>query len=136
MTTLMDPLEQRITEACDSLWDALVDPREAYVDDDGLWWKTLAGASPDQAWSGQQGTGLPYLDEDQLAAVRLECRRLAATNEFAINGIENRISYLVGPGHTYRVTARKGANVSLQLIDDVQLVLNEFIHENAWHARQ
>jgi capsid protein len=129
-------LEQRISEACDSLWDALVDPREAYVDDDGLWWKTLAGASPDQAWSGQQGTGLPYLDEDQLAAVRLECRRLAATNEFAINGIENRISYLVGPGHTYRVTARKGARVSLHLIDDVQLVLNEFIHENAWHARQ
>jgi capsid protein len=131
-----DPLEQRITEACDSLWDALVDPREAYVDDDGQWWRSLAPASPDQAWSGLQRGGLPYLDEEQLAAVRLECRRLTATNEFAINGIENRISYLVGPGHTYRVTARKGVDVSMQLLDDVQLVLNEFLHENVWHARQ
>src|SRR5215213_6043129 len=107
MSMLVDPLEQRISEACDSLWDALVDPREAYVDDDGLWWNTVsAGVGDDPA---RTRVGLPYLNEEQLASVRLECRRLAATNEFAINGIENRISYLVGSGHTYRAAVRKGA---------------------------
>jgi capsid protein len=133
MTKLIDvdPLEQRISEACDSLWDALVDPREAYVDDEGLWWNTVSsGGAPGVR------AGLPYLNEEQLTSVRLECRRLAATNEFAINGIENRISYLVGPGHMYRAAVRKGANPSPELVAEVQVVLNEFMHENAWHARQ
>jgi capsid protein len=127
----LDPLERRISEACDSLWDALVDPRDAYLDDDGLWWNSVASRGV-----SAPGAGLPYLNEDQLAAVRLECRRLAAVNEFAINGIENRISYLVGPGHSYRVAARKGADLPLQVVDEVQTVLNEFLAENAWHARQ
>ena len=37
-----DDWEQRLTEACEGIWDALVDPREAYVDDDGLWWNPVA----------------------------------------------------------------------------------------------
>jgi hypothetical protein len=129
--SFLDKREQQISEACDSLWDALVDPREAYMDDDGGWWNALAGASPELARSG-----LPYLNEDQLAAVRLECRKLAATNEFAVNGIENRINYLVGPGHAYHAATRKGVETPAALLDEVQAVLNEFIHENAWHARQ
>jgi capsid protein len=134
MSIADDPLEQRISEACDSLWDALVDPREAYVDDDGQWWHAVTGA-PGAGTPRLAGT-LPYLNEDQLAAVRLECRRLLATNEFAINGVENRISYLVGPGHTYRAAVRKGADPSPEVIAEVQVVLNEFLSENAWHARQ
>jgi capsid protein len=130
----LDELEQQVTEACDSLWDALVDPREAFRDEDGAWWNALADASPDLARSGLLGP--PYLNEEQLAAARLECRRLVATNEFAINGIENRISYLVGPGHTYHAAARKGVDTPTALLDEVQAVLNEFIQENAWHARQ
>lgn len=131
MTTHSDPLERRISEACDALRDALVDPREAYLDDDGLWWNAIArgGAAANRA-------GLPYLDEDALAAVRLECRHLAATNEFAINGIENRISYLVGPGHAYRAVARKGVDPAPNVVRQTQAVLDEFIQENAWHARQ
>jgi capsid protein len=141
-TTVMsdlDPLEQQISEACDSLWDALVDPREAYVGDDGCWWNAVAGARPDQAWSGLSGAGMlgsVYLNEEQWGAVRLECRRLVATNEFAVNGIENRINYLVGPGHSYHAAQRKGVETPAALIDEVQAVLNEFIQENAWHARQ
>jgi hypothetical protein len=85
MTQYLDEYEQRVSEAVDSLWDALVDPREAYLDDEGMWWKNLSGAG-----AGFVRAGLPYLSEDQLAEVRLECRRLVATNEFAINGVENR----------------------------------------------
>ncbi len=131
MTEALDPLERQIAEACDSLWDALVDPHEAYLDDDGLWWNALPRSSPDQAWSG-----LPQFNEQQLAEARLQCRRLAATNEFAINGIENRISYLVGSGHIYRAAVRKGAEPAPELVAEVQQVLDEFLVENCWHARQ
>ena len=87
-------LESRLSEACDALWDMFVDPREAYLDDDGSWWKGLSV-------SGQQGdrVSVPFSTAEQLAEIRQQSRHLAATNEFAINGIENRISYLVGSGH-------------------------------------
>jgi capsid protein len=129
-----DALERRITEACDALWDALVDPREAHLDDDGLWWNSVANlsaASSDRPWSG-----LALLNEQQLHAVRLECRGLAMTNEFAINGHENRISYLVGSGHTYRAVVRKGAEPAPALVAEVQQVLDEFLACNAWQTRQ
>ncbi len=122
---------RRIIEACDSLWDALVDPREAYVDDEGHWWSGLGAAG-----SHRGPTGLPCVTEEQLTEARLQCRRLAATNEFAINGIENRISYLVGPGHTYRAVSRKGSSPNADLVADVQVVLDEFLYVNRWHARQ
>jgi len=130
MTKLNHSLEERISEACDSLWDALVDPRDAYVDDDGLRWNSLGGGV------AGVGSGPPYLNEQQLAEVRLDCRRLAATNEFAINGIENRISYLVGAGHGCRAVVRRGVELPSETVDEVQAVLNEFVHENGWHARQ
>ena len=40
MTQYLDEYEQRVSEAVDSLWDALVDPREAYLDDEGMWWNS------------------------------------------------------------------------------------------------
>jgi capsid protein len=132
----VDPIEKQIIEACDSLWDALVDPREAYLDDDGLWWNSVASPASRGVYPPGSQYGLPYPNEDQLAAARLECRRLAATNEFAINGIENRISYLVGPGHSYHAATRKGVQTPQELLTEVQAVINEFVRENRWHARQ
>lgn len=127
-----DAWEQRVAEACDGIWDALVDPREAYCDDDGSWWDPVAAGG---AAGASVGGALP-LDEAQLAEVRQQCRRLAATNEFAVNGIENRVSYLVGVGHGYHATVRKGAHAPEGLTGDVQAVLDEFLHENRWQARQ
>ncbi|MCA9237529.1 MAG: phage portal protein [Planctomycetales bacterium] len=126
-----DDWEQRLTEACEGIWDALVDPREAYVDDDGLWWNPVATGG-----AAGPGGGVTPLDEAQLTEVRQQCRRLAATNEFAINGIENRVNYLVGAGHSYHVTVRKGAHAPEGLAADVQAVLDEFLHENRWQTRQ
>ncbi|HYO24881.1 MAG TPA: hypothetical protein VEQ85_08020, partial [Lacipirellulaceae bacterium] len=131
MSYELDPLEQQISEACDSLWNAVVDPREAYWDDEGQWWDALTSVAgrPDGAPS-------PCLDERQLVEARLQCRRLALTNEFAINGHENRVSYLIGPGHSYRAIVRKGAAAASELAAEVQQVLDEFLAVNNWQGRQ
>ena len=126
-----DRLEQRLSEAYDALWELFVDPREAYVDDDGTWWNTLAV-------DGKQGTttSVPFVSSEQLSEIRQQSRRLATTNEFAINGIENRTSYIVGSGHVYRASVRKGVEASSELELKVQAVLDEFMHMNRWQARQ
>jgi len=124
-------LEQRLSEACDALWDQFVDPREAYLDDEGLWWNSVLvdGQSPRQA-------SVPFASEEQLAEIRQQSRRLVATNEYAINGVENRISYVVGIGHNYRASIRKGVHASFELEVEVQSVLDEFMRLNRWQDRQ
>lgn len=132
-TTIPDtgPLEQRLSEACDALWDLFVDPRDAYRNDDGTWWNALGGNN-----ASRGGQSVPFVTAEQQAEIRQQCRHLAATNEFAINGIENRTSYLVGPGHVYRASIRKGVQAPAELELQVQSVLDEFLHENRWQARQ
>ena len=39
------PIESRLLEVFDALWDDLVDPREAYADVDGGWWSPVAATS-------------------------------------------------------------------------------------------
>ncbi|MEM9187450.1 MAG: phage portal protein [Planctomycetota bacterium] len=136
MGTLEQQLNQlngRLTEACDALWDSFVDPREPYAGEEGGWW------TPVVAGGFEAGRGTPAsgsMNEAQLAELRADCRRLAATNEFAINGHENRVSYVVGAGHSYHVTVRKGVEATKGLAMQAQEVLDEFRHENRWHARQ
>jgi capsid protein len=123
--------EKRLIEAFDELWDDFVDPAEAYLDVDGSRWSQLGGEA------GHAGAaGMAFSSEPQLAEIRAQCRALAVSNEFAINGHENRISYVVGDGHSYRVTGKRGRTASEDLVDDVQDVLDEFREANNWHRRQ
>ncbi|MCC7475039.1 MAG: phage portal protein [Pirellulales bacterium] len=122
-------LDTRLLEMFDALWDDLVDPREAYFDSEG-WWSPV-GALP--------GTGLPAAgmpSEQSLGELRAQCRMLAATNEFAINGHENRISYIVGPGHSYQAAICKGSAANQELALQVQVWLDRFQRDNHWHQRQ
>jgi len=124
-------LERRLLEAFDELWDSVVDPAEAYYDVDGSRWHQV-GARP-----GQGGAiGVAFTTEQQLREIRAQCRSLAVTNEFAINGHENRISYIVGSGHSYRVTAKPGHKAGDRLVRDAQDVLNQFLKDNKWQKRQ
>lgn len=121
-------LESRLLETFDGLWADYVDPREAYAGDgEGLWAPV--------GLSGGRGAHAA-LSAPQLAEVRADCRNLALTNEFAINGHENRISYIVGPGHVYHATVRKGQDASIDLANQTQEVVDEFLEENDWHDRQ
>jgi capsid protein len=127
---VLDQLHGRLAEACGDLWDALVDPREPYFDADGTRWGAVGGGA------GRLGGDCLPASEDELAEIRARCRRLAATNEFAINGHENRVSFVVGPGHTYRAAPRKGTAAPPQLARDVQQVLDQFVADSRWHRRQ
>ncbi len=124
------PLEKRLLEAFDELWDSFVDPSDSLYDVDGSRWLPL-----DTAASGDS-TGAALTTEQQLGALRAECRSLAVSNEFAINGHENRISYIVGTGHVYRATAKTGVDVPDDLLREVQAALDEFVRANRWHQRQ
>jgi capsid protein len=134
----LNRLEKRLQEAYTALWDNFVDPWEPYTDDGDNWIPLASGEG-----------GAPYTfgpaNEGQLAEIRDHCRLLALQNEFAINGHENRISYIVGAGHTYRATPRKfgpaaggGAAAELvsALVGQVQNVIDQFIADNHWHRRQ
>ncbi len=103
-----------------------VDPDEPYREG-GEHWEPLDRP-------GLAAVGFATLE--QLTQARRQCRLLALTNEFAINGHENRISYIVGTGFRYRVTSRPGRPVPAGLLVQAQAVLEEFLRENHWHQRQ
>jgi hypothetical protein len=139
-------LENRLLEMFDALWDDFVDPREAYADVDGEWWLPVGGAAGYPRRGSASGTqfgagGTQWAvcgptNEQQLHELRSQCRRLALTNEFAINGHENRISYIVGCGHSYLATVAKGAVAPPEVAMQVQGLLHRFKCESCWHERQ
>jgi len=124
-------LERQLLEAFDALWDDFVDPAEPYYDADGSRWASLEG-EPGPAGAA----GVAFTNEQQLRQLRAQCRALAVNNEFAINGHENRISYIVGTGYSYRVTAARGRTVPDEGLHDAQAVLDEFVQQNRWQQRQ
>lgn len=117
-----------LLESFNSLLNDFVDPRDAYADDEG-WWLPLGAAV-------NGGAAGPSFTEDRLHELRAECRRLALANEYAINGHENRISYVVGMGHTYHVTVCKGMEAPPDLAQQAEMVLDEFRKVNRWQSRQ
>lgn len=127
----LNRLEQRLQEAYEELWGSFVDPRDALFDTDGLPWLPV-GFDAD--------VGAPFgwgpTSDTELREIRNQCRLLALGNEFAINGHENRISFIVGSGHTYSAAAKKGEQVPLVWVAAVQNVLDEFIQANNWQRRQ
>ena len=126
----VERLMARLHETYDELWDRVVDPYTPFYDDGEHW---LPLASPH---AGGMATAAAFTNEAEHAAIRAQCRALAQTNEFAINGHENRISFVVGTGHVYAAVPRKHRRVPQQLATQVQAVLEEFLNENRWSLRQ
>lgn len=129
-TGATEALEDRLMEAFDLLSDGFVDPREAYQDVDG-WWSQVGNVG-----NQSHGTACGIANSEQLRELRDQCRALAMNNEYAANGLENRVNYIVGSGHTYRAAARKGSAATAELELQVQDVLDEFLYENRWKQRQ
>ncbi len=130
-TTPLSRLENRLQEAYEQFCSTIVNPLDALFDGDGAAWLPLGG--------GLDATGLGGCGpttETQLREIRHQCRLLALTNEIAINGHENRVSFIVGAGHTYRAAVKKGQPAAPDWAAAVQSVLDEFIKLNSWQRRQ
>lgn len=108
-----------------------VDPWEAFRGPDGALWPRIGVDEPASAASN-----LAFANESQLADARNACRALERANEFAINGHENRINYIVGTGHTYKVVLKKGQAAPAGLVLAAQCVLDEFLRASRWQQRQ
>jgi len=111
------------------------DPMEPFLGPDGQIWEPVG--------SGDGGGSLnllesstPYIDETGLTQIRRVCRHFAKENPFAINGHENRISYIIGTGHTYTVVDREEGSASKEQRQKVQSVLDDFKEANKWPSRQ
>ncbi len=111
-----------------NLWDSYVDPREAYISNDGEIWEAIGGGvSPLEE--------LPFRTTAELFQIQSVARILARDNEFAINAHANRQNYIIGTGHIYTVVGRSQA-VPEAAIDRVQSVLDEILKVNNWGIRQ
>ena len=104
-----------------------VDPREFLYDDEERWFHIS---------SVEDGTCASIQSEESLQEIRDSCRHLALTNEYAINGHENRISFIVGCGHAYSVEAREGSDVPESTLLRMQAWLDDFLTDSRWRERQ
>ena len=102
-----------------------VNPFEYLFDDEERW-----------GFTGETPISDVMSSDESLSDLRESCRLLALTNEFAINAHENRISYIVGSGHTITVEAKPGCSVSSDVLQQAQRWLDDFAERNRWFERQ
>jgi hypothetical protein len=125
--------EARMMETLATTIDDYIDPRDAYADpESGEMWDAIGVGSVES-----ERVGIPQT-EAQLADARKQCRSLATFNEFAICGHENRVSYIIGSGHSYSVTAKDNeeGDELADTIDTAQQTIEEFCRLNKWQQRQ
>jgi len=120
---------RRVLESTTAYFDQYVDPREAWIDEHGEEWLPLGAGGP-------KGGKTKITTPQELDAVRRNCRRLAEENEFAINGHENRVSYVVGPGLTYEFEIPEGSKVSKASKEKAQAWIDEVLDANDWSTRE
>lgn len=73
---------------------------------------------------------------ESLKQARIRCRLMALENEFAINGHENRINYIVNDGLIVKVMGRD-ESVPSKIVEDVRAMLREFDEQNQlWEREQ
>lgn len=73
-----------------------------------------------------------YQNETELGLLRAPARVLAATNNYAQGFIEGLTSYVIGSGFQYRVSAKKNKDVSPNILDACQQVIDDFVERSEW----
>ncbi len=126
------PLLEQMLKLVESLSiDGYVNPAEAFLGPGGEMWNPIGASGVFQSREA-----LPYRTDSELTAIRNRSRLLALINEYAIAAIDNRINYIVGPGHTYTAVAKRNEEPGDELIQQVQDVVDDFVKVNKWHKRQ
>lgn len=124
---------EKLFEA-DSIWSRYVAPQGPFVNDSDGSWQMV---ETDDEESLIQG----FANEQQLTRERSRSRLLCLSNGFAINAIENRISYSVGTGIKIKATAKSAgpgpAPESVQkIVQRVQDVIDYTFKINDGFKRQ
>lgn len=94
------------------------------------------GWMPIEAMLRPRDSSVPYSSEQDLALIRDESRFYAQSHPFAISAIENRISYVVGSGHNYKVRARPNVSVDAGTLEKIEAEILDFQERNQWFLRQ
>jgi len=81
-------------------------------------------------------TAFAYINEIELRQIRARSRVFAQTNPYAIGATRNRMAYVVGSGHTYKVLSRDPDDADERLLDDCRKALEAFRKRNKWDKRQ
>lgn len=101
-------------------------------DDSGTIWQDLGGGVKGQ--SPQDASN--FRDEQQLTAARDYCRWLARKNPYAINLLENIVSYVVGEGHKVTIAGETDEEIEPTLLAQAQDAFDEWEEANDWCKRQ
>lgn len=143
IAALQEQLISRSLEAQVAMWDNWVDPREPLYDAADFWAPT-GEVLPWGYDNRKRGEVVPvYLTEYGLKVLRDQSRRLLATNEFAINAVENRANYTVGKGYQYAVVPRRQQGEGSEAVEHLvpiqhlaQRILDEFIARTTFNERE
>jgi hypothetical protein len=81
-------------------------------------------------------TAFAYINEIELRQIRARSRVFGQTNPYAIGAARNRMAYVVGSGHTYKVLPRDPGDAGEELLDGCRKVLEDFRKRNKWSKRQ
>jgi hypothetical protein len=147
----MPALAKKFRSAYKGMLEAALDMTVDFIDPDERWidpetgerWHEIGGLND------PEGRSSPLTDQERLRLARVLGRRLATNNEYAINGHENRVNYIVGSGHIYTAVAKDPPAIetkeaegdaakaaSDKRVEEVQAVIDDFVETNKWHARQ
>lgn len=126
-----DVARVNLTEAVD-ISSRYIDPRQAYLGPDGEPWIPLGSSK--QGNSTLEKTGVD--NEAALQWRRFLGRLLADESDYAKSAYTTRQNFVVGEGHKYSFSAKKGFEVDPATITSLQKLVDEFTAENDWCERQ
>lgn len=124
---LLNESYQKLSRVQGEIIEAYVRRRNDY-ESEVKWWGSINRKSKQKA--------LPYEtqhDIDRLAEMSNKLYRESMTGQSII---EHLVSFVVGEGHTYKVTARRGQKVSAEEIDEIVGYIEDYTGEVDWQEFQ
>jgi capsid protein len=127
-------LRKRTLESATNWYDDYVNPAEPLFDTPDFFFPLAGENLPFNLDNRLKGELLPvYVTEYGLKILRDYSRWLAAFNPFALNALENRVSYVVGRGFGYRAVPARGDDpADWRLCRKAQEVIDDFLERADW----
>jgi capsid protein len=131
-------LRQRTLETAANWYDDYVNPAEPLFDTPDFFFPLAGENLPFNLDNRLKGELLPvYVTEYGLKILRDYSRWLAAFNVFALNALENRVSYVVGKGFGYQAVPTNGPASDYtagdrDLCKKAQRVIDRFLERTDW----